>query len=194
MDHNLRSNPAMKQSLAERYGPIVAEILDGLPPAPLDAGKMLTDRCDQLAAVSDADLFIGHTIANPAMADACRSGLLLRLNDLDGSHDISQQIHSSTGSFWHGIMHRREGDFGNSKYWFRRVDEHQVYADLSEAAQVIDPNTTSWDPFAFIDFVEGIEREGDDEDEDGNRKLAKKIQQREWDLLFDYCWQRAVGE
>ena len=176
------------KSTDEQYGPIVGEILAGLSPAPLDGGEVLDDRCQQLAAVSDADLFIGHSIANPTMADACRSGLLLRLNDLDGSHEISQQIHSSTGSFWHGIMHRREGDFGNSKYWFRRVGDHEVYSELADAAQAIGATSDAWDPFAFVDFVEGIER-GDED----NRALAEKIQQREWQLLFDYCWQRAVS-
>ena len=179
----------MKPTDPEKYGPIVAEILTGLQQAPLGAGDLASDRCEQLAAVDDADLFIGHTITNPAMADACRSGLLLRLNDLDGSHEISQQIHSPTGSFWHGIMHRREGDFGNSKYWFRRVGQHDIFAGLAGAAQAIDAELAAWDPFAFVDFVESVESR-DDED----RELAEKIQQREWTLLFDSCWQRAIGQ
>jgi hypothetical protein len=49
----------------------------------------------------------------------CMSGLWLLAGDLDRSHTISQGIGSAEGSFWHGIMHRREGDFSNSKYWFR---------------------------------------------------------------------------
>ena len=47
---------------------------------------------------------------------ALRSGLWLYVDELDRSHRISQQIPDATGSFWHGIMHRREGDFGNSHY------------------------------------------------------------------------------
>ncbi len=179
----------MKPTDPEKYGPIVAEILTELPLAPLDAGDLESDRYAQLEAVDDADLFIGHTIISPAMADACRSGLLLRLNDLDGSHNISQQIHSPTGSFWHGIMHRREGDFGNSKYWFRRVDHHDVFAGLADAARAINGELTAWDPFAFVDFVENaVSHNGD------KRHLAEKIQQQEWSLLFDYCWQRAIGQ
>jgi len=179
----------MKPPKNEKYGPIVAEILMGLPLAPLDAGEVQSDRCAQLAAVDNADVFLGHTIASAAMADGCRSGLLLRLNDLDGSHDISQQIHSPTGSFWHGIMHRREGDFGNSKYWFRRVGDHNVFASLADAADAIGSASSGWDPFAFVDFVEGVVSSDEE-----NRELAEKIQQREWELLFDFCWGRAVGE
>ena len=67
------------------------------------------------------------------------SGLWLLFGELDRSHDISQNIGSAEGSFWHGIMHRREGDFGNSKYWFRRVGEgHPVHQAL--AAKIADSN------------------------------------------------------
>lgn len=178
----------MKAASDNPFGPIVAEILADLPTAPLDAGDRIRNRCEQLEAVSDAELFIGHEIANPTMAEACRSGLLLRLNDLDASHGISQQIHSPTGSLWHGIMHRREGDFGNSKYWFRRVGNHEVYGDLIDITRSVDPASAAWDPFVFVDFVERIER-----GEDSHRELAVKAQHREWELLFDYCWKRAVG-
>jgi hypothetical protein len=179
----------MKAALADQYGPIVAEILAELPRSPLDRGAIAGDRCSQLAAVSNADLFIGHAIASAAMADACRSGLLLRLNDLDAAHELSQQIHSPTGSLWHAIMHRREGDFSNSKYWLRRVGQHEVFRELADSASAIDPASSSWDAFAFVDFVENIERGADD-----RRSLAEKIQHREWSLLFDYCWQKAVGK
>src|ERR1041384_5983899 len=53
-----------------------------------------------------------------------RGGLYLRFNFLDKSHTVSQGIHSVEGSYWHAIMHRREPDYSNSKYWYRRVPAH----------------------------------------------------------------------
>ncbi|MEM6691357.1 MAG: hypothetical protein AAF664_18160 [Planctomycetota bacterium] len=52
---------------------------------------------------------------------AIRSAVLLVAGELDASHDISQSLHDSLGSYLHGIMHRREGDFSNAKYWFARA-------------------------------------------------------------------------
>ncbi len=73
-------------------------------------------------------------------------GLWLLAGELDRSHSISQDIRSSDGSFWHGIMHRREGDFGNSKYWFRRVGSHPVLEQLPRLSE-----GDYADPFDFVD-------------------------------------------
>src|SRR5688500_4990238 len=54
-------------------------------------------------------------------ASACMAGLWLYHDFLDESHAISQDLHTVEGSYWHAIMHRREPDAWNSKYWFRRV-------------------------------------------------------------------------
>ncbi|MEM9589263.1 MAG: hypothetical protein AAGA03_18420 [Planctomycetota bacterium] len=100
------------------------------------------------------------------------SGLWLLAGDLDRSHDLSQSIKTPEGSFWHGIMHRREGDFGNSKYWFRLVGEHPVLDQLSE-------RTDFRDPFDFVDRVQAcVQGRTDDAGE-----LAQ-IQWVEWQLLM----------
>ena len=50
---------------------------------------------------------------------------------LDASHDVSQDLLSADGSFLHGIMHRREPDYPNAKYWFRRAGDHPCYPGLA---------------------------------------------------------------
>src|SRR5689334_7725678 len=67
------------------------------------------------------------------------AGLWLYVDDLDRSHKVSQSLDDATGSFWHGIMHRREGDFSNSHYWMRRAATHpllQIASDLDPSALV----------------------------------------------------------
>ena len=97
-----------------------------------------------------------------------RSALWLYVDDLGRSHTISQGMQSATGSFWHGIMHRREGDFPNSHYWFDKVGGHP-------AMSLID----GYDAHGFIDAVEL----------DSGRQSAALVahQQAEWQALFSWC-------
>jgi hypothetical protein len=151
-----------------------------------------------LSALSD-DTFRPHTVRDPQMAAACRAGLWLRFNYLDEAHRISQEIDTPEGSFWHGIVHRRDGDFDNAKYWFRRTGRHAAYGPLCKAAAELAatspearPTTlawrTTWDPIAFVDLC-AAEVQG----ETGGGTLCQDVQRREWELLFDHCWRHATG-
>jgi hypothetical protein len=94
------------------------------------------------------------------------------VDDLDRSHTISQSIETPTGSFWHGILHRREGDFSNSKYWFRRAGKAPF-------------SLPGYDPLTFVDRVS--QARGEDPDELVERQRA------EWAALFAYCATESVA-
>lgn len=119
-------------------------------------------------------------------ARACLAGLWLYHDFLDESHAISQELETKEGSFWHAIMHRREPDPGNSKYWWRAVDSHPVLDLLVKEAPGVGYAYTT--PQAFVDFCERIRGSGSADEE-----LAKRVQTLEWRLLFDWCYRRAVA-
>jgi hypothetical protein len=180
------------------YGPVLAELLREAPLNPLDAGRPVGAVRPKLAALDDGS-FRPHRVADPDMAAACRAGLWLRFNSLDESHQVSQGLDTAEGSYWHALMHRREGDFDNAKYWFRRVGRHPVFGPLGpEAAALVAaaggpapaPLTTQvpWDPFAFVDLCAACVRGRSAEE-----ALCQQVQRREWELLFDYCYRHAVG-
>ena len=106
--------------------------------------------------------------------DECISGLWLIAGDLDRSHTISQDLPSAEGSFLHGIMHRREGDFSNAKYWFRRVGSHPVFEQISNHA-----GTVYDDPFEFVDECREALRGGDATE-------CEAAQWVEWQCLMSY--------
>src|SRR5687768_13793029 len=89
-------------------------------------------------------------------AEALLAGLWLWHDFLDESHTISQGLHTPTGSFWHAIMHRREGDFSNAKYWYARCRNHPALADIAARAD------ERWEPNAFVDLVERVHDRPDD--------------------------------
>lgn len=123
--------------------------------------------------------------ADPAMTDRPEllAGLWLYVDQLDASHTISQGIETPTGSFWHAIMHRREGDFSNSKYWYARVGTHPAMSriDLGGGSAAAGTGIGGYDPQRFVDKVERCLREGDRCDE------LVSMQRREWVALFEWC-------
>ena len=124
---------------------------------------------------ADADrLFAGARDPESAL-----SGLFLYFSCLKEAHDLLHTFGGIDGAYWHGIMHRMEGDAFNANYWFRRIPAHPVFPALRrEAAELgYAPSGREWDPFAFTAFCAVS----------ANEDLAKRIQLAEWQLLFDYC-------
>jgi hypothetical protein len=55
-----------------------------------------------------------------------------RNGDWDGAHAIVQKI-ESTDSYWiHAYLHRKEGDLGNSQYWYRRAGKSMPEYSLDQ--------------------------------------------------------------
>ena len=133
-------------------------------------------------------------------ARAMLSGLWLWFDWLDQSHTISQGIDTPTGSYWHAIMHRREGDFGNSKYWFARCRNHPALATMAAQAPAVVNSLpadksllrlimSGWNPDAFVDLVEQVHESPDDP----RHRVAVTLQRLEWQTLFDRCTRAAAG-
>jgi hypothetical protein len=180
------------------YGPVLATLLDPGRLPELGPGRPDPEVQGLVDAVTPDRAFAHTIIVDREMARACLAGLWLHHDHLDRSHAVSQTIHSATGSYWHGIMHRREGDYPNAKYWFRRTGEHPVLADLARSAALLtsgsgadaEPLTAGgrWDPYAFVDLCQDCVSGRSDRE-----SLCRRIQRLEWEILFDYCYRRAAG-
>lgn len=179
------------------YPPNIAEVLTTERTMSLGAGSPDELVLSLLNRVSLESLFAPYTVSDVNAAMACLSGLHLYFDGLAGSHKISQDLPTPEGSFWHGVMHRREGDYSNAKYWFRRVVTHPIYPEVGQAVAATakdEPNvlawliTGKWDPFGFIDLVEECVKGKSD-----LSGLCIKIQHAEWHCLFDFCVRAATN-
>jgi hypothetical protein len=158
---------------------------EGLPVAvrpPRGSREMLNalDRCDWKG------------LGRAKNGELLKAGALWLYGFLDESHSIAQGIDSAEGSYWHALMHRSEGDFSNSKYWYRRVGRHAIFPDLLKAARQFEISSHStltviheisdWDPFRLVDAMEQAARR---ETEDW--VLLQAIAREEYNLLMGYC-------
>lgn len=164
------------------YGPVLAPLVDVERRRPLGPGSENQSALGALRQLSVAEAFAHTTLADDEMARCTLAGVWLLHDFLDRSHSISQGVETATGSYWHGIMHRREGDFSNAKYWFRRVGAHPALVDVESAATAL--GYDRWDPYDFVDACESASAGGD-------RSLCEQVQQAEWEILLDYCYRRA---
>ena len=139
---------------------------------------------------SDEVLSGGKEIADAKMFTLVRGALFCAADALDAAHKIFQDDPSDIGSYWHGIMHRREGDFDNARYWFRRAGRLPTFAKMHEAAAQVSATMArqpTWDAYLLTGMCEQAKF--------GDREAVPEcvsLQRVEFDELLAYCWRMGI--
>jgi len=113
-----------------------------------------------------------------SLKDVLRAALYLWNDELEQAHKIAQDIETPTGSLIHGIMHRRQPDYSNSKYWFRCAGEHAVISEMKKQVK-------GWDPARFVDQCEQASKR-----KEQALESLERTQMLELKLLAEYCSSR----
>jgi hypothetical protein len=137
------------------------------------------------------DSFFREAKLSQKQQELIRSLLLLWHDHLDASHNISQGIENVDGSFVHAIMHRREPDYWNAKYWWRRVGAHPAFGEMARrvdgllkargagglAAKLLPGG--KWNACAFVDLCEQAASDP------AHVELLREIQRIETEVLLE---------
>ena len=158
-------------------------------PAPVKPKRGSTELLDQIES------FDWSSVAGGRNADLIRARAFWLHGFLEESHRIAQGIHTAEGSYWHGLMHRSEGDFSNAMYWFRRVGRHALFPELVNSVQSLKPTSPAqqkalkeigaaleWQPQWLVDLCEEAYRGRFD-----GLDFLQRIATLEYDLLMGYC-------
>jgi hypothetical protein len=163
-----------------RYGEKIRKLIDDA----FAAGRPRTLPFGEPAADARAAL---EAVDAP---DSLRGGLWLLHDFADEVHGLVQDLETPGSAYWHCIVHRREPDAHNARYWLARVGAHPIFEELGRDAAVL---------LASSPELSGIAAEGrfhprrfielaTDDPGGPARDALLAVQRREWELLFDHEW------
>lgn len=146
-----------------------------------------------------SQLEITHTLERvrvpKEVAELIRALLLLWNDHHNPAHEIVQERETPDGNLIHAILHRREPDYGNARYWFHRVGVHPCYEELAKRVETFlasDAQSSDlgelvkdgqWNPEAFVTTCQ---REASQANRVTQRVALQKIQEIETRVLLHY--------
>ena len=150
--------------LPEGIQDVCADVFEQLPIEQAMSALVVHDGLHKLYPLVEKSIETAAIKSNPHLV----AGLWLYVDDLQRSHVVSQRLDDPTGAYWHAIMHRREGDFWNSKYWLRQTQRHEACAEID-----------GYDAERLVDMADA-----------GSPKTVE-MQRKEWAALFVWCARNA---
>lgn len=150
----------------------VLQTLEAIPPPLLPPGKSFNP--DLTALVAKCQL-------HPSVEAA----LHLLNHDLPSAHFLVRHMQSPPaveGMLLHGILHRIEGDYDNSRAWYKDVAKDKKGGQLLDKAWSVDQGKGKDQALDFVDKVEKLKKEGK-----GDRAVLGEQSMKEIRIVLSWC-------
>ncbi|MEE9405531.1 MAG: hypothetical protein V3V20_11610 [Algisphaera sp.] len=169
----------------------IKPVFAALPPAKaLD--RLVVDGPGTGSAYDAARDHVARAVADPIVAAHPNliAGLWLHVDELARAHDAVEHVNTPTGAFWHAVVHRREGDFSNARYWYVKASGHPAMdrMDLTGGGAGSGTAVATYDADAFVGRVEKAYARGEN-----NAPALQSMQHKEWKALFEWCLMTAAA-
>ena len=175
----------------------IAQQLDARETPPLSPKSVWNETISQQLQSDDETLFGMEIVRAFAPSDAaantrralCRAALFLWNDDLDAAHKIVQpRDDNATANFLHAVIHRRERDFSNALYWWRKTGAHPLLSKIGLAARDADGAREYSQLFGRDDvfnaaaFTQLCEKSAPP-----NEEVLRRIQAIELESIYQFC-------
>ena len=136
---------------------------------------------------------ISPKVKNKRFGRICLGALMFAQDYIWEGHEIVQDYPDLEASWWHAYMHRMEGDYGNSAYWYRRVGTPSEYTSFFDEVKELEldsvvsqiQDASSWDPYEFNGLISKFEN--------SNTDSLRAVHEREFKFLFSQSYRKAVN-
>ena len=166
--HNASSSDTMSLSFDQLYKSLIAHPSPLLPPQ-IPLSKSTT-----------------HEISNLQVHPTLETALHILNHDLESAHFLVRHMQAPPqheAMFLHGILHRIEGDYDNTRAWYGDVADSEVFTKVWKGGKE--------EAFKFVRRVEVLRKERKSEgwhDDDGEeRQDLEKESGREIDAVVQFC-------
>ncbi len=162
----------------------------------LERGKPVAEGRKAVAALAEKERGTAH----PPNLPLIQGALYLTFDCFEEAHNAANDHEGTVAGNWiHAILHRREPDAGNSKYWYARVKSPAKVSEgigreaLALLKKIPAPGLESltrkvekskaWEPEVFVDLCEEFRKK---EPQEPAYKVLAALQEIEWKGLAEY--------
>ena len=142
-----------------------------------------------VASPNAHDKSLSHPISDLNVHPTLEAILHILNSDLPSAHFLCRHMQNEPaweGMYIHGLLHRVEGDYENTKLWYAQVAESECFENVWPSKEGQEGLESAKE---FVDGVKALRDQGKSADQRRSEQLQEESK-REFEALVDWCRRR----